>query len=302
MCLFSRKKTAIATLLVLVLQLSIPYYTKGFYLSKYYKQNTKLNNLKSNVQLRTEYPQLADTEGIIKPDRKYSYEDAMISGEEEAEHVDVLTPILISIEGNIGAGKTTLLEELRLRHPEWKIISEPVDTWSQITNDNGDSILQVFYQDRKRWSYTFQNCALLTRYQNIEDTIVQAREVGLTGKLVFLTERCLDTDYHVFTKMLRSEGSIDKLELELYERLLNQLKVTATPLSAIIHVETNPLTCGERIKQRSRTGEESIPMEYLESLNHYQCKWVNSIEVPTIKYSDRPDITHLEEFIRGLLK
>ena len=57
---------------------------------------------------------------------------------------------------------------------------------------------------------------------------------------MFFTERCLDTDYHVFTKMLRDENSIDKLELELYERLLNQLKSTATPLSAIIYVNTPP--------------------------------------------------------------
>jgi len=57
---------------------------------------------------------------------------------------------------------------------------------------------------------------------------------------VFFTERCLDTDYHVFTKMLRDESSIDRLELELYERLLTQLKATATPLSAIIYVNTNP--------------------------------------------------------------
>lgn len=152
------------------------------------------------------------------------------------------TPFLISLEGNIGAGKTTLLKKMRERFPQWIAIDEPVETWFTIKNDDGDSMLEVFYKDRKRWSYTFQNCALITRYQNIEKAINDARRRSLSssGVQVFLTERCLDTDFHVFTKMLRDEGSIDTLELDLYNRLLQQLRSTATPLSAILHVNTSP--------------------------------------------------------------
>ena len=170
-------------------------------------------------------------------------------------------PILISIEGNIGAGKTTLLENLRMRRPDWTFINEPVDSWSKIRNEKGQSILEVFYEDRKRWSYTFQNCALLTRYQEIEAAIAATRvsiassDSNDIGPRIFLTERCLDTDYHVFTKMLKADGSLNSIELQLYERLLKQLKTTATPLSAIVHVNTSPVTCMERIKSRGRAGK-----------------------------------------------
>ena len=168
-------------------------------------------------------------------------------------------PILVSIEGNIGAGKTTLLENLRLRRPDWTFINEPVDSWSKIRNEKDQSILEVFYEDRKRWSYTFQNCALLTRYQEIEAAITAARantdnDSSCMGPKVFLTERCLDTDYHVFTKMLKADGSLNSIELQLYERLLKQLKSTATPLSAIVHVNTSPVVCMERVKSRGRAG------------------------------------------------
>jgi deoxyadenosine/deoxycytidine kinase len=112
-----------------------------------------------------------------------------------------LNPILVSIEGNIGAGKTTLLNSLRQSWPEWIFIDEPVSTWGEIKNTEGESILEVFYRDRKRWSYTFQTCALLTRYQNIELAVNHERMLGKMGNLVFLTERCLDTDYQVFTKV-----------------------------------------------------------------------------------------------------
>ena len=177
-------------------------------------------------------------------------------------------PILVSIEGNIGAGKTTLLENLRMRRPDWTFINEPVDSWSKIRNEKDQSILEVFYEDRKRWSYTFQNCALLTRYQEIEAAITAAKVSFATSSAndvnyctspkVFLTERCLDTDYHVFTKMLKADGSLNSIELQLYERLLKQLKTTATPLSAIVHVNTSPIVCMDRIKSRGRAGTQHI--------------------------------------------
>jgi len=209
-------------------------------------------------------------------------------------------PILVSIEGNIGAGKSTLLTSLRENYPQWIYIDEPVEAWSKILNDNGESILEVFYKDRKRWSYTFQNCALLTRYQNIESAVMNVNQrpsdTASSSPLVFFTERCLDTDYHVFTKMLRDESSIDKLELELYERLLNQLKTTASPLSAIIYVNTPPEQCMDRIKQRSRSGEDAISIEYLKAIDYYQMKWIDSTTVPTFKCSS--DVSNTEPIRR----
>lgn len=210
-------------------------------------------------------------------------------------------PILISIEGNIGAGKSTLLEDLRLRHPEWTFIDEPVNRWTQLKTDQNESLLEIFYRDRKRWSYTFQNCALLTRYQMIEEAVSKVRSSGQIGKHVFITERCLDTDYHVFTKMLREDGSMDGLEIELYELLLNELRSTSTPLAAIIHVDTPPEVCSLQIIQRGRQGEQNISLSYLESLDKYQCNWVDALDIPCLKTTSQME-EKIEEFIQDLLK
>jgi deoxyadenosine/deoxycytidine kinase len=210
-----------------------------------------------------------------------------------------LAPILISIEGNIGAGKSTLLKKLRQKRPEWVFIDEPIDTWTSIKNENGESILEVFYKDRNRWSYTFQNCALLTRHQNIEDAVSKVRKAGKVGRQVFLTERCLETDHNVFTKMLQEEGSINKLEHDLYNRWLKQLKAIATPLSAIVHVDTAPQVCAERIVQRSRTGEEGISIDYLKNLDMHQRAWVENTPLPVFK-TDLSSLEAVENFILGL--
>lgn len=203
--------------------------------------------------------------------------------------------LLVSIEGNIGAGKSTLLDALRETNRDWVFIDEPVKEWSQLKNEAGESMLEVFYKDRRRWSYTFQNCALLTRYQSIEDAVKRN-----SGPRVFITERCLDTDYHVFTKMLREDGSIDKLEYDLYERWFRQLKKTSTPLAGIVHVDTSPEVSAERIVSRGREGEEGIELGYLRALDKYQRAWIDAGEVPSIR-ADVRDAKRVQDFIQALL-
>jgi Deoxynucleoside kinase len=52
--------------------------------------------------------------------------------------MSTMSPLLLSIEGNIGAGKSTLIGELRRRHPTWNFVDEPVGIWSQLKNDEGN--------------------------------------------------------------------------------------------------------------------------------------------------------------------
>lgn len=100
----------------------------------------------------------------------------------------------------------------------------------------------------------------------------------------------METDYHVFTKMLTEDGSIDKLEYNLYLKLFDHLKKEATPLGAIIHVDTTPDVCKDRILKRGRSGEESIPIDYLIRLDKYQSDWVSKCTVPHISCTEsEPD-------------
>jgi deoxyadenosine/deoxycytidine kinase len=197
-------------------------------------------------------------------------------------------PLLVSIEGNIGAGKSTLINNLRERSSDWCIIDEPVGVWESVRNERHETLLEVFYKDRRRWSYTFQSCALLSRYQNIERAIKSRSGEGWSSKpgqheRIFITERCLDTDFNVFTKMLNDEGSIDMLEFDIYQRLFQHLRATSAPLAGIIHVDTDPIECMRRIEGRSRGGEGGITVEYLQSIDKYQRLWIESTSVPVLK-------------------
>ncbi len=68
-----------------------------------------------------------------------------------------MPPIVISLDGNIGAGKSTLLAACRaagLEGVDW--VEEPVAEWLTLKNAEGKSLLALFYEDKRRWAYSFQ--------------------------------------------------------------------------------------------------------------------------------------------------
>jgi deoxyadenosine/deoxycytidine kinase len=220
-------------------------------------------------------------------------------------------PILISIEGDIGAGKTTLIDKLKQQNPEWHFIDEPVGTWQGLKTEDGTNLLELFYKDKERYSYTFQNCALLSRALNIKKTIDQWKvlcdinpEESLNN--VFVTERCLETDFFVFAQMLRDDGLMNLVEWDLYKMWYSYIKEQSYPLCGIVYVATPPSVCQERIHIRGRKGEEAIPIEYLNNLDVYQKRWLRgdmgSVKVMDyINYGDnQTDVNDAITFIERL--
>jgi deoxyadenosine/deoxycytidine kinase len=201
--------------------------------------------------------------------------------------------IIISIDGNIGSGKSTMQERLRKKFPNFHFIDEPVDTWTRFVDENGESLLQVFYKDRKRWSYTFQNVAFLTRVRAITKAIADWKKECKTNpekakNNVFVTERCVDTDFNVFAKMLHEDKSINKMEWDIYRQWYRFLS-TDTKVSGIVYITCNPDKCKERIGIRNRTGEDSIPLDYLKQLHEYHEDWINNTSIPVLRIDTNKD-------------
>ena len=181
--------------------------------------------------------------------------------------------ILVSLEGNIGSGKSTLLRQLKEAEPSWIFVDEPVDSWMSIRNSDGENLLEAFYKDKKRWSYTFQNAAVLTRGMMIKDAI---EKVELSDKpTVIVMERCIETDRKVFATMLEEDGFLNGIEWELYNRWYSFLSGMVPPMDAYIWVDTPAKICADRIVKRNRHGEEGIPLSYLEELDKAHSIWLS---------------------------
>ena len=199
-----------------------------------------------------------------------------------------MSHIIISLDGNIGAGKSTLLQEIRNKLHDVHIVDEPVGQWTSLKNAKGKSLLELFYEDKNRWSYTFQNCALLTRLKNIQKA-VENIDTTISSPQVIITERSVLTDKHVFAEMLYDAGNIDPLEWELYESWFNVFG-KKYPVRAIIYVSTSSGTSKERINTRNRSGEESIDLEYLDALDKQHKKWIKNTNIHVLTLSTEADI------------
>lgn len=207
-------------------------------------------------------------------------------------------PIIISLDGNIGSGKTTLLGEIRDK-VNVHVVDEPVAQWTALKNAEGTNLLELFYQDKKRWAYTFQNCAILTRLKNIKDAVE-------AGHKIIITERSILTDKYVFAEMLRDAGDMDPLEWELYESWFD-IFGKEYPVNGIIYVSTNAYISKERIQIRNRIGEENINIEYLEALDIQHKKWIENTNIPVLTLSTEigvpveKNIEEIKLFIERLL-
>lgn len=205
-------------------------------------------------------------------------------------------PIILSIEGNIGSGKSTLLQHIRNVFPEWNYIDEPVDSWLSMKDEDGNSLLELFYQDKKRWSYTFQSSAYITRYTNMSRAIQNWNPS--THSNVFITERCLLTDRYVFAEMLHEDKDLNALEWNLYTKWFDNFS-DYCPIHGLIYVNTDFNVCNQRIKQRGRKGEDTISISYLETLGKQHDKWLSNTNLPILEItSDPSEINRIKDWIQ----
>jgi deoxyadenosine/deoxycytidine kinase len=215
-----------------------------------------------------------------------------------------MSHIILSLDGNIGAGKSTLLAQIRAEIPEIHVVDEPVGQWTALQDANGKNLLELFYEDKKRWAYTFQNCAILTRLQNIQEAVNHVNATT-SGPQVILTERSVLTDKYVFAQMLLDTGFLDPMEWELYNSWFT-LFHTQHPVTGIIYLSTGSTTSKERIHIRNRQGEDKISLDYLDALDAQHKQWVENTELPVLTLSTEPgssqqeNLQQIREFIKKL--
>jgi deoxyadenosine/deoxycytidine kinase len=187
-----------------------------------------------------------------------------------ANSANATHPRIVSIEGNIGSGKSTFLEHLRTIYkddPTIGFVPEPVDIWDTVKDSNGKTILEKYYSDQKKYAFSFQMMAFISRL-----TIL--REAIRSDYKVIIIERSIYTDAEVFAKMLFDDQKIEDIEYNIYMKWFVEFTHDLPPID-IVYVRADPDICLQRVLKRSRQGEE-IPLEYLENCHKYHETWLNA--------------------------
>ena len=221
---------------------------------------------------------------------------------------------IISIDGNIGSGKSTLIEILKKYYQNNDniiFLKEPVNEWQNITDVDNSNILDKFYKDKKRWSYTFQNFAFITRMTNLmksyketlqnikkekylkkeqdkekynsnknsnknyyENYKKHKKKIKLPIKKIIITERSTETDKNIFVKMLYHKGYIDELEYNIYLYWYNNIISNYPKIKNIIYLDVDPKIAYERMLKRNRVEEDNVSKDYIDDVHKFHEQWL----------------------------
>ena len=200
----------------------------------------------------------------------------------------------IYIEGNIGSGKSTFAKNIENYNFALNkvIVQEPVDEWLETKDSDGKNILDKFYSDINRWSFTFQMNSFISRANKLHKSVKENDK----NTLVFC-ERSVFSDKNVFAKNCYENGKMTLMEYNIYCKW-NQWLATQFQLKpdAYIYLRCNPNVNSERIKKRARNEEENIPIEYLEQIHQKHEEWFNNNDenIPVLVIDSTLDFTKKE--------
>lgn len=175
----------------------------------------------------------------------------------------------LSVEGNIGAGKSTFLHKIR-DSLACSLLWEPCHEWQDI---EGLNLLDEFYKDIKRWAYSFQLYAFLTRIEAIEKKLKDKT----SSEAFFIAERSIFADRYVFAQVCYEIGNMKQLEWNMYRKwfdwTLSRKEKKLFP-AGLIYLKVDPEISYQRIKFRGRSEEKDIPFDYLNLLNDCHNRWL----------------------------
>jgi len=172
---------------------------------------------------------------------------------------------MILLEGNIGAGKSTVGRLLKASN-KFDFIEEPVDQWQ---GGYASNLLDMFYHDMERWSFTFQILAFVTRAKTWQEILARTEHSRV------VLERSIFTDRHVFATSMHQIGAMSETEWQVYCGLWDFLSTNyCVEPDAIVYLRTPAEECLERIKERDRSEEVGIELDYLKQLEALHDAWL----------------------------
>lgn len=172
---------------------------------------------------------------------------------------------MMLLEGNIAAGKSTVGKVLEASGM-FDFVEEPVDAWRSAFASN---LLDMFYRDMKRWAFTFQIVAFITRPKTWKEIL------ALTSRSLVVLERSVFTDRHVFAPILHRLGAMSDAEWQVYCGLWDFVVSNyCTEPDCILYLRTPAEVCMDRIRTRGRNEESEITLEYLRQLETLHDEWL----------------------------
>jgi deoxyadenosine/deoxycytidine kinase len=168
----------------------------------------------------------------------------------------------VTIEGNIGAGKTTLAHLLSKHFNARLILEEFAD----------NPFLPKFYENPGQYAFPLELFFMAERYKQLKD-LLQTKD---------MFQNITISDY-LFTKcLLFAKVNLPDEEFRLYQKLFEIINPQIIQPDIVIYLHTPVKKLQENIKKRNRDYEQSIPNDYLFTLQETYTQYIKQHNIKTL--------------------
>jgi deoxyguanosine kinase len=168
----------------------------------------------------------------------------------------------VTIEGNIGAGKTTLAHILSKHFNARLVLEEFAD----------NPFLPKFYESPEQYAFPLELFFMAERYKQLKE-LLQTKDMFQSITI---------SDY-LFTKcLLFAKVNLPDEEFRLYQKLFDIInpQIVQPEILIYLHCPVNKLQ--ENIKKRNRQYEQSIPNDYLFTLQETYTQYIKQHHIKTL--------------------
>ncbi len=183
----------------------------------------------------------------------------------------------IAIAGNIGSGKSTLTGLLAQRYgllPVYEAVDE-------------NPYLADFYADMGHWAFQSQVFFLAKRLAQHLEQINPAQHV--------VQDRTIFEDAFIFAQNLWLEGHLSERDWQTYLALYEGIAPALRKPDLLIYVRASVETLQAHIARRGRAYEQTIPTEYLASLNRLYEAWVGAYDLSPVLVISSDTVNYAED-------
>lgn len=168
----------------------------------------------------------------------------------------------IAIEGNIGAGKTTLAHILAKQLNSRLVLEEFAD----------NPFLPKFYENPQQYAFPLELFFMAERYKQLKELI--------NTKDLFQSVTISD---YLFTKcLLFAKVNLTEEEFRLYHKLYDIIRQPLILPDILIYLHVPIQKLQKNIRKRNRSYEQSIPDEYLFSLQETYTNYIKQHNIKTL--------------------
>ena len=166
-------------------------------------------------------------------------------------------------------------------------IREPIEKWCGLAGCRKDdatthNVLDCFYANVEQMAPIFQTLVTTTMFERWSEGVTAAASLlaeHTDDRVLVLYERSVESNRHVFAHMLWNDKRFGTSGTDLeYCVFAHQWRtwqaLVGYRMDGFVYIDATPELCAERKRERARTEEDAIPVEYLTRIEEHYERWL----------------------------